>query len=102
MILNSVKTRKHLNLEWRVNNEVGVFFDGACHLCSREIDYYENLSGSEQIHFVDISGIDFSAEDFGFDPIAVNSEMHVKSPTCEFFTGVDAVLENLCSTSCVK
>ena len=69
------------------------FFDGACHLCSREVDHYRKIPGSEKIYFIDIAGNSFSAKDYGLDPVAVNREMHVKSPTGEIFTGVDAFIE---------
>lgn len=69
------------------------FFDGACHLCSREVDHYRLLPGSEKIEFIDIAGNSFSAKDYGLDPVAVNKAMHVKSPSGEIFTGVDAFIE---------
>ena len=69
------------------------FYDGACHLCSREIMHYQRLPGSENIEFVDIAGSDFVAENFGLDSVLVNRSMHVKSPTGEIFTGVDAFIE---------
>ena len=69
------------------------FFDGACHLCSREVDHYRKIPGSEKIDFIDIAGRSFSARDYGLDPVAVNREMHIKSPSGEIFTGVDAFIE---------
>ena len=69
------------------------FFDGACHLCSREVDHYRKLPGSEKIEFIDIAGGSFTAEAFGLDPIAVNREMHVKNPSGQVFTGVNAFIE---------
>lgn len=33
-----------------------VYFDGACPLCSVEIDYYRCQAGAEALQFVDVSG----------------------------------------------
>lgn len=33
-----------------------VYFDGACPLCSVEIDYYRGQAGAEWLQFVDVSG----------------------------------------------
>jgi predicted DCC family thiol-disulfide oxidoreductase YuxK len=32
-----------------------VYFDGACPLCTREIDFYRAQPGASSVHFVDIS-----------------------------------------------
>ena len=69
------------------------FFDGACHLCSREVEHYQKLPGSEKIEFIDIAAVSFSAKEYGLDPITVNKEMHVISPEGKVFKAVDAVIE---------
>ena len=74
-------------MKWRF------FFDGACHLCSREVDHYLKIPGAEKIEFIDITGPTFSAQAYGLDPIAVNKAMHVISPDGAIFTGVDAFIE---------
>jgi predicted DCC family thiol-disulfide oxidoreductase YuxK len=39
----------------KANNQVTVYFDGSCPLCRREIGFYKNSSGAEQILWQDIS-----------------------------------------------
>ena len=69
------------------------FFDGACHLCFREIEHYRKIEGSDTIEFIDISMAEFKAEQFGLDRAKVNREMHVKSPDGRLHVGVDAFIE---------
>ena len=38
-----------------------VFYDGACPLCAREISCYRNLTGSNEINWVDVA-TDFDSE----------------------------------------
>jgi predicted DCC family thiol-disulfide oxidoreductase YuxK len=67
-----------------------IYYDGLCHLCSREIDHYKKNPASHQIRFVDITHKDFNATQEGLDPFAVHKAMHVKTSTGEVKTGVDA------------
>jgi predicted DCC family thiol-disulfide oxidoreductase YuxK len=70
-----------------------VYFDGACHLCSREITHYRKLDRANQIRFVDIAQSSFSATNEHLDPIAVNQKMHVRDTDGKLHTGVDAFLK---------
>ncbi len=70
-----------------------VFFDGACHLCSREIDHYRKSPGSDRLSFIDISEPGFSAATYGLDSVQVNQEMHVISPDGEVHVAMDAFIE---------
>jgi predicted DCC family thiol-disulfide oxidoreductase YuxK len=70
-----------------------VFFDGACYLCSTEIEHYRNKKTSTPIEFVDISSPQFSAEGHGLDPAAVQESMHVKCEDGSLRTGVEAFFE---------
>lgn len=74
-------------------SNVEVFFDGACHLCSREIDHYRSKDLKGAIRFVDISTPEFRAVDFKLDPIAVQKVMHVRGRDGELKLGVDAFIE---------
>jgi len=69
-----------------------VFFDGLCHLCSREIDHYRKVAGSDQIQFVDITSADFSASHHGVDPRRVHKHMHVRRTDGSLAVGVDAFI----------
>ena len=67
-----------------------VFFDGACHLCSREVGMYERADDTGKLNLVDISKPDFDAKAHGLDDVKVNKHMHVRRPTGDVEVGVDA------------
>ena len=75
------------------SEKVAVFYDGACHLCSREIEHYRKKDTREAFSFVDISLPSFQAVELGLDPIQVQKVMHVRAPSGELKTGVDAFIE---------
>lgn len=70
-----------------------VYFDGLCHLCSREIDHYRKQTGSDKIAFRDITAVDFNAPAEGLDPFLVHKVMHVKDASGQTHTGVQAFIE---------
>lgn len=72
---------------------LSVYFDGACHLCSREIEHYRKRDPQGRIHFVDISAPGFDAAAQGLDPVRVQKVMHVRLPSGELATGVQAFVE---------
>ncbi len=67
-----------------------VFFDGACHLCSREVGLYERADTVGKLNLVDISKPDFDAKAHGLDDARVNKHMHVRGPAGNTEVGVDA------------
>jgi len=73
-------------------NKIQVYFDGLCHLCSREINHYRKQTGSDEIQFVDITAPDFEPKKAGLDPIRVHREMHVRKSNGSLVTGVDAFI----------
>lgn len=75
-----------------VDRKVTVYFDGLCHLCSREISHYRKMKGSEQLAFVDITHPDFRPEKEGLDPERVHREMHVRKADGSLAIGVDAFI----------
>ncbi len=72
--------------------ELTVFYDGLCRLCSAEINHYRKLKGSEKIWFVDITSAAFKAKVHGVDPYQVHKIMHVKRGE-KLFTKMDAFIE---------
>ncbi len=74
-------------------SQVTVYFDGACHLCSREIEHYRQKDLERRLRFIDISLPAFSAETEGLDPVQVQRVMHVRLPDGTLVTGVDAFVE---------
>lgn len=73
-----------------VTKKVTVYFDGLCHLCSREINHYRSMKGSDNINFVDITGTDFDSFREGLDPIQIHKVMHVRDSEGNIHLGVDA------------
>ena len=67
-----------------------VYYDGACHLCSREMKHYKKKDKEKKLLFVDITGKDFDAKKEGLDPKRVNERMHVRDEKGNLKEGVDA------------
>ena len=74
------------------NFKTKVYFDGLCHLCSREISHYRKQQGSEAIEFVDITAANFNPASEGLDPVRVHREMHVRKADGTLLVGVDAFI----------
>lgn len=73
-----------------MTHKVQVFYDGSCHLCSREIDHYRRQDSSGKIDFVDISSPGFEAKKFGLDSEKVKIHLHVRDKNGQIQTGVDS------------
>ena len=67
-----------------------IYYDGLCHLCSREIDHYRRSQGADQLRFIDITAPDFDAKALGLDPYLVHKFMHVRRADGQVVTGVEA------------
>lgn len=67
-----------------------VYYDGACPLCSREIDHYRKKDTAGRLRLVDIAAPGFDARAAGLDPAAVNKFLHVRLPDGELVTGLAA------------
>jgi predicted DCC family thiol-disulfide oxidoreductase YuxK len=72
---------------------LSVYFDGACILCSREIEHYRKVDRAGALRLVDISDPQFRAETEGLDPVRVQKVMHVRREDGSFVTGVEAFRE---------
>lgn len=75
-----------------MNSKTQIFFDGLCHLCSREIQHYRKQTGNEDLEFVDITAPGFDAKQAGLDPIEVHRQMHVRRADGSLAVGVDAFI----------
>ncbi len=80
-------------LEYTKLMKTKVYFDGACHLCSREIEHYRKHTAEAGLEFIDIAHPAFSARAEGLDPVRVNREMHVRDVNGKLHYGVDAFIE---------
>jgi predicted DCC family thiol-disulfide oxidoreductase YuxK len=66
-------------------DNVTVYFDGSCPLCTKEIGLYKNADGAERITFCDVSRAD-SALPADLTPAAAMARFHVR--------GADGQLES--------
>jgi predicted DCC family thiol-disulfide oxidoreductase YuxK len=70
-----------------------VYYDGLCHLCSREINHYAGVPGSqERIEFVDISDPSFDPRAEGVDALKVQKYFHAKRGDGTVLVGLDAFM----------
>jgi predicted DCC family thiol-disulfide oxidoreductase YuxK len=75
-----------------MSEKLNVYFDGLCHLCSREINHYRSMKGAENINFIDITSPNFDATQEGLDPIEIHKNMHVRDRQGRLHLGVDAFI----------
>ena len=73
--------------------ELTVYYDGLCHLCSREIEFYQKHQYGDKIQWIDISSSTFDANAAGLDSNALNFYLHARLPSGEVLQGVDSFIE---------
>ena len=70
-----------------------VFFDGICHLCSKEMAIYRRLDPEgKKLELVDITSSEFNAKTYGLDEKKIHQWMHVIDAFDVVHVGVDAFL----------
>lgn len=74
------------------SKKVKVYYDGLCHLCSREIRFYQGQKGHEKIDFIDITAGSFRAEQEGLDPHEIHRSLHARDENGHLHRGVDAFI----------
>jgi len=67
-----------------------IFYDGACPLCSREIEHYRRQDQAGRLIPVDISAADFNPEPFGIPLSAFTFELHAIDQAGQIYRGVEA------------
>jgi predicted DCC family thiol-disulfide oxidoreductase YuxK len=70
-----------------------IYYDGACYLCSSEIEHYKKKNHEGRLEFVDIAAPEFNAEKVGLDPKRVQAVMHVRAADGSIKTDIDAFIE---------
>ena len=73
-------------------SELTVYFDGACILCSREVEHYWKQEGAERIRWVNIAHPDFDPRAEGLEGRNFHLKMHARRGET-FFDGVDTFIE---------
>ncbi len=66
-----------------------LFYDGACPLCLREVNFLKRRDRHSRILFLDIAAPDFRAEDHGFTYAALMERIYARLPDGSTITGVE-------------
>lgn len=74
-------------------NRIAVFYDGACKVCSWEMETYKRQDVHSAIELIDISHSDFDAASYGLDHETVQRVLHVRRKDGKIATGVNAFIE---------
>lgn len=69
-----------------------VFYDGACLVCSAEMEHYRRLDRAGRLAFVDIGAADFDPAAHGRNHSDFQTQLHVRTPDGRWLTAVDAFL----------
>lgn len=69
--------------------DIEVFFDGACPLCRREIDFLRRLDRRDRVRFTDIAGPDFDASTLGRSQDELMARIHGRDASGAWITGVE-------------
>jgi len=70
-----------------------VFYDGACPLCRREVEFYRRRDRAAHVKWVDIARPEFSAAAAGLDPVRVQQVMHARTADGRVYTEVSAFVK---------
>lgn len=73
--------------------QLHVYYDGLCPICSREIQVYRNKDLQEKIRYVDIHSSHFDAKKEGLNPDLVHKIFHVKDNHGVIYSGVDGFVK---------
>jgi predicted DCC family thiol-disulfide oxidoreductase YuxK len=69
--------------------EIEVFYDGACPLCMREINWLGRLDRKQRIRFTDIASAGFDASSLGIDWSKLMDRIHGRLPDGTIVEGVE-------------
>ena len=70
-----------------------IFYDGKCHLCSREMKAYKKRDKKGLLDFVNIVGKEFELKKEELNFKDVNKVLHVRKADGSIVKGVDAFIE---------
>lgn len=73
-----------------MTTKLTVFYDGACPLCSREIDFYRTKEGATEILWVDISAPEFDPAPLGLSRHQIQARFHAQRQDGSLISGVAA------------
>ena len=81
--VNSTQASAHT--DW----EIEAFYDGACPLCMREVNFLRRMDRHGRIRFTDIAAADFCADDYGIDLDEFMTAIHGRLPDGTWVRGVE-------------
>ncbi|PLX73440.1 MAG: DUF393 domain-containing protein [Desulfuromonas sp.] len=67
-----------------------IFYDGACPVCSREVEHYRRQDRSGRLQAIDISAPEFDPKVYGIPFQDFMYQLHVIDADGEVYLGVDA------------
>lgn len=67
-----------------------IYYDGACRVCSAEMEHYRRKDHGGRLLFADISSAGFRAVEGGPTFAEFMARMHVRDATGRFYTGIEA------------
>ncbi len=73
-----------------MNHVLTIYFDGLCHLCSREIEHYKRHPRAGKIRWVDIAAPDFDEKKEGLRLKDLVKSMHSRKTNGEVIQGIDS------------
>ncbi|WP_448547879.1 thiol-disulfide oxidoreductase DCC family protein [Thalassotalea fusca] len=78
----------------RENENVTVFYDGACPRCVKDRRFYEKLAGQggKNVNWLDITNQDEYLKSLGIDPYQALTELHIKLPDGRILSELDAYI----------
>lgn len=82
-------TRVEHHLANAVDWDVEVFFDGACPLCRREINFLSRWDRKKRIVFTDIAAAEFDPAAYGMELDQFMAEIRGRLPDGEWIHGVE-------------
>ena len=89
--MRSVTRESFMKTSLKKEQRLEVFYDGACRLCSMEIDHYRKSQGAEKVRWVDISASDFKADQYGFRLEELEQSIHSRKGR-KIYKGVDTFI----------
>jgi predicted DCC family thiol-disulfide oxidoreductase YuxK len=69
--------------------DIGLFFDGACPLCSREVAFIRRLDRQRRVRLVDIAAPDFDPAAVGRELGSLMARIHARLPDGTWLEGVE-------------
>lgn len=71
---------------------ITIFYDGACRMCTRQMENFRKQDTKERLLFIDITNQDFKAGEFGLDKAPIQKYIYAKDASSRIVRGIDAFI----------